>query len=481
MERLERDVVVIGAGATGLTAAVRLQQAGHSVVVLEARDRVGGRLWSDHIDGQLYEIGGQWVSPDQTVLLETLDELGLDTYARYREGESVYIGADGAPKRFTGDIFPANEHTRSEIERMIGVLDELVQQTDPAAPWEQPRAAEFDHISFKAWLEQQCDDAEARANIALFIADAMLTKPAHSFSLLQALLMAASAGSFSHLVDADFILDKRVIGGLQQVPLKLAEQLRAGDLRLSQPVRRIKWSTAALAADAVDGEVVEVVTDELVVNARRVIVAVPPNLYNRIEYAPNLPRLRQQLQQHQSLGLVIKVHATYETAFWREDGLSATAFSPYQIVHEAYDNTNYGESRGTLVGFISDEKADAVFQMPAEERKRSILNSLASYYGPQALEPVVYYESDWAAEEWTQGAYAASFDLGGLTRYGALQLEPVGPLRFGSSDLAAEGYQHVDGAIRVGRRLAAETADTLARQSMSERSAHGTFVEGVIA
>ena len=446
MPELDRDVVVIGAGATGLTAATRLKAAGLSVVVLEARDRIGGRLWTDHIEGQLFEIGGQWVSPDQTALLETLDELGLETYERYREGESVYIGADGAARRFTGDIFPASAHTEDEIERLIAVLDELVASLDVAAPWEHPRAAEFDHVSFRGWLEQQSDDAEARDNIALFIADAMLTKPAHAFSLLQALLMAASAGSFSNLVDADFILDRRVVGGLQQVPLRLAAALDADDLRLAQPVRSIRYTD----------EGATVSTDDLSVEAAHVIVAVPPNLYSRIDYAPPLPRLRQQAQQHQSLGLVIKVHATYPTPFWRDAGLSATAFSPYQIVHEAYDNTNHGEQRGTLVGFVSDEKADALFRLPAHERRSAILASLAAYYGPQALEPVVYYESDWAAEEWTQGAYAASFDLGGLTRYGAMQLEPVGPLRFGSSDLAPEGYQHVDGAIRVGRRLAAE-------------------------
>jgi putrescine oxidase len=446
MEQLQRDVVVIGAGATGLTAAMLLREAGRSVVVLEARDRVGGRLLTDEIDGQMYEVGGQWVSPDQTALIDTLDRLGLETYPRYRAGESVYVGIDGTAKRFTGDIFPASAHTEGEIERLIALLDELVASIDVAAPWAHPRAAEFDRVSFRVWLEQQSDDAEARDNIALFIADAMLTKPAHAFSLLQALLMAASAGSFSNLVDADFILDRRVVGGLQQVPLRLAARLDADDLRLSQAVRGIRY----------DDEGATVTTDDLAVAARHVIVAVPPNLYSRIDYSPPLPRLRQQAQQHVSLGLVIKVHATYPTPFWREAGLSGTAFSPYQIVHEAYDNSNFGEQRGTLVGFVSDEKADALFRLDAGERKARILASLAEYYGPAALDPVVYYESDWAAEEWTQGAYAASFDLGGLTRYGAMQLEPVGRVRFGSSDTAAEGYQHVDGAIRVGQRLAAE-------------------------
>jgi putrescine oxidase len=444
-EIISTDVVIIGAGVTGLTAATDLVRAGHSVVVLEARDRVGGRLWTDLIDGQMYEIGGQWVSPDQTALLATLDELGLETYERYREGESVYVGHDGVAKRFTGDIFPASPVTESEIERLIVVLDELTAEIDPDAPWSHPRARELDSVSFKSWLAEQSDDAEARDNIALFIADAMLTKPAHAFSTLQALLMAASAGSFSNLVDADFILDRRVVGGLQSVPLALAASL--GDrVHLDSPVRTLEWSESGVTA----------VTDTLRVSARRALVAVPPNLYGRIAYEPPLPRRRHQLHQHLSLGLVIKVHATYETPFWRESGLSGTAFSPYQLVHEAYDNSNHGESRGTLVGFVSDEKADRVFALSPEERRQLILESLAAYYGPQALEPSVYYESDWAAEEWTQGAYAASYDLGGLSRYGADQNTPMGPIRFGSSDLAGLGYQHVDGAIRVGHRIGDE-------------------------
>ena len=439
------DVVVVGAGASGLTAAADLRAAGLEVVVLEARDRVGGRLRTETIDGAMLELGGQWVSPDQTALIATLGELGLETYSRWRDGESVYVSADGTASRFTGDIFPASEHTQAEIERLIVVMDDLVAETDVAAPWAHPRAAELDHVSFSAWLEQQSDDPEARANIALFIADAMLTKPAHSFSLLQALQMASSAGSFSNLVDADFILDKRVVGGLQRVPLTLAEQL--GDaVRLGQPVETLEWSDDGVVAT----------TPDLRVAARWAVVAVPPNLYSRIEYLPALPARRQQWHQHVSLGLVIKVHAVYETPFWRDAGLSGTAFSPYQPVHEAYDNSNHDDPRGTLVGFVSDEKADRLLALPADERRAAILDSLASYYGEQARTPVVYYESDWASDEWTGGAYATSFDLGGLSRWGHDQRVPVGPIRFSSSDIAAEGFQHVDGAIRVGHDVAAE-------------------------
>jgi putrescine oxidase len=156
------------------------------------------------------------------------------------------------------------------------------------------------------------------------------------------------------------------------------------------------------------------------------------------------------------MGLVIKVHAVYDRPFWREAGLSGTSFGAGQLVQEVYDNTNYGDERGTLVGFVSDEKADALFALPAEERKAAILASIADYLGPEALAPEVYYESDWGSEEWTRGAYAASFDLGGLSRYGADQRTPVGPIHWACSDLAAEGYQHVDGALRIGQKAAEE-------------------------
>ncbi|WP_426188537.1 flavin monoamine oxidase family protein [Microbacterium sp. TWP3-1-2b2] len=454
MTEITRDVLIVGAGAAGLTAANDLRKAGLSVAVLEARDRVGGRLWTDVIDGAMLEIGGQWVSPDQDALKETIEELGLATYSRYREGESVYIGPSGELTRFTGDIFPVAPATEKVMVDLIEKLDDMVAELDPDRPWEHPDAEALDEISFEAWLEQETDDQEARDNIALFIAGAMLTKPAHAFSTLQALLMAASAGSFSNLVDADFILDERVIGGLQQVPLLLAERL-GDDVLLNQPVRSLEWAPSTGSGNGG----VTATTDDVTVRARFAILAHAPVLYNRISFVPPMPRRQHQLHQHLSMGFVIKVHAVYDRPFWREQGLSGTAFSPYELSHEAYDNTNHADERGTLVGFVSDKHADGVFELSAEERKERILESLSHYYGPEAKSPVVYYESDWGSEEWTRGAYAASFDLGGLHRYGKDLRTPVGPIHFACSDLAGAGYQHVDGAIRMGHLVAADIVE----------------------
>ncbi len=450
MRLIERDVVIVGAGPSGLTAAYELRKAGRTVAVLEARDRVGGRTWTERMDGATIEIGGQWVSPDQTALYSLIDEFGLETFERYREGASVYVAADGTRTVYTGEDFPLADATVAQMRSLVAAIDAVVAEVDPDAPWDHPRAEELDRISFHDWLRTLSSDEDACAHVAPFIAGGMLTKPAYAFSALQALLMAASAGSFSNLVDEDFILDRRVVGTMQGVSLALAERL-GDDVHLGNPVLRLEWSEDGVVAHGAD----------VTVKARKVVLAVPPNLYSRLSYDPPLPRRQHVTHQHQSMGLVIKVHAVYDRPFWREQGLSGTGFAPAGVVSEVYDNTYVGESTGTLVGFISDLRADQMFALSPEDRKAAVLQSIAAYLGDEALDPVVYYESDFASEEWTRGAYATSYDLGGLHRFGPDQNENVGPIYFSSSDLAGEGYQHVDGAVRMGRRTAARIVAAL--------------------
>ncbi|WP_396897848.1 flavin monoamine oxidase family protein [Mycolicibacterium sp.] len=453
---LERDVVVIGAGISGLVTARRLVEAGHTVAVLEARDRVGGRTWSQTIDGEFFEIGGQWVSSDQDALKALLRELGKETFPRYRDGNSIYISGDGERREFRGD-FPVSDTTQQQIQLMVDALDELAAQIDASAPWNHPRAAELDGIQFSTWLAGLSDDAEAIRIVDHYIAAGMLTKPSHCFSLLQAMLMVASAEKFEHLIDEGILLDERVVGGMQSVSEQIAAELGAEVVHLATPVRRLQWASNG---DGAPGTVITT-SDRVTVRSRFAVVAIPPNLYATIDYSPALPRPQQVAHQHHSMGLVIKAQAAYERPFWRDRGLSGTGFASHERVCEVYDNTVAGHDHGMLVGFIVSERADETWALPEDRRREAVLESFAAYFGEEALKPIAFYLSDWGSEEFTRGAYASSYDLGGLSRWGHLQNEPVGPVYFASSDIQGAGYLHVDGGVRIGTDTAARIGSAL--------------------
>ncbi|MEW2571825.1 NAD(P)/FAD-dependent oxidoreductase [Streptomyces sp. NPDC047070] len=453
MNDIETEVVVVGAGPAGLTAAQDLLAAGHEVFVLEARDRVGGRTHSDVVDGTLLEIGGQWISPDQEALIDLLGILGLRTFPRFRDGDSIYVGEDGKTRRYSGESLPVAEPTLLEIQRLTALLDELAAQCDPDDPGAHPLARELDTVTFDEWLRARCDDAEARSVTGLFLAGGMFGKPAHSFSALSAVHMAASAGSFSNLVDENDVLDKRVVGGMVQVSVRLAERL--GDrVLLNTPVHTVEWSDTGVVA----------VADGTTVRARRAVIAVPPHLYSCVRFRPALPSRLMQAAQHVSIGQVLKVQAVYERPFWREHGLAGTCFSTSMLVQEIYDNTGYGDGNGVLCAFISDEKADTVLDLDETSRRERILQDFAACFGPEAARPLTFHISDWEADEWTRGAYGTSFDIGGLSRYGRDRTTAVGPLHWACADIAGLGYIHVDGAVRQGQRAAAEIREALAAQ-----------------
>jgi putrescine oxidase len=441
---LEADIAVVGAGVAGLAAARQLVAAGREVVVLEARDRVGGRLWNTEIGGEPNELGGEWVAPYQSRMHELLPELGIELFPAYRDGDDVYVDAEGNAHRYTDHETPVGSVSEAALAAGEAKLDALAKQLDPEAPWVHPDARAWDTITFEAWLRAELADDTARDLLRSYLADGFLTKPAHAFSLLQGLWVIAGAGGTYELFASEQCLADRVVGGSQLLPIRLAEEL--GDrVLLEAPVRDVRWSEAG----------VELGAGAVVVRAQAAVVAVPPNLTGAIRFDPPLPAWRLELEQATSQGSVIKVLAGYEEPFWRVDGLSGEGFAPRQVVRELYDNSPPSGAAGVLCTFLAGENADRAARLSPAARREAVLEGMAKYVGTAALRPTVYVETDWSAEEWTRGAYAASFGVGGLTRFGDDLRRPVGPVHWACADISGVGHMHMEGALRSGEAAAA--------------------------
>jgi monoamine oxidase len=444
-ERLEADVVVVGAGLAGLAAARTLEAAGSHPIVLEARDRVGGRVLNHDLGtGEVVEVGGQWIGPTQLRVNKLVAELGLETFPTYDEGENV-LDLNGKVKRYTGDIPPLPKAALVDLGQSQFRFDRMAKRVPLEAPWATDRAERWDQETFATWIRRNTRTASARFFWDVF-AEAVFAAEPHDFSLLFALAYTHSGGGVNSLIGVrNAAQQDRIVGGTQLIAQRLAEAL-AEPVRLDTPVRRI--------AQGPDGVTVE--GDDVVAQAQRVIVAIPPVLASRIAYEPALPTRHDQLLQHMPPGSVIKINVLYDEPFWRADGLTGQVAGDRSPIKFTFDNTPPSGAPGVLVCFLEGDGARVFGRLDADERRRAVLASLAGYFGPRAAEPVDFVEQDWSAEEWTRGCYGAHMPPGAMTRFGPVLREPVGRIHWAGTETATEWSGYMDGALTSGERAASE-------------------------
>jgi monoamine oxidase len=438
------DVVVVGAGLAGLTAARELAGAGLDVQVLEARDRVGGRTLNHSVGERpedVVELGGQWVGPTQLEVMALAEELGLATYPTHTEGKNLFEADLGKVKRYSGTIPMLGPLVMADYGRADLRLKRLIKKVSAEAPWEAPNAERLDEQTFATWIRGAARTRIAREALALLCRAIFAVEPA-DVSLLHILFYAASAGGWDDLADTEGGAQQdRIVGGSQLISLRMAEEL--GDrVQLSSPVRAIRTEAEGVVAGGT--------------RARRVIVAVPPTLAGRIEYDPPLSASRDRLTQRMPMGSVIKCMAIYDEPFWREDGLSGQATSlpgPAQVI---FDNTPANGSPGVLLGFLEAREARVLGVATEAERRDAVVGGLTRIFGQRAAQPSGYVEKNWSSEPYSRGCYAGVFGPGAWTAYGTALREPIDRIHWAGTETATRWMGYFDGAVQSGKRAAAE-------------------------
>jgi monoamine oxidase len=444
----EADVIVVGAGLAGLVAARQLRAAQRDVLVLEARDRVGGRTANASIGaGKVTEMGGQWVGPTQDRLLGLARELRIETFPTYYEGRNL-LELGGKLRRYKGTIPRLAPHVLLDVERARRKLRKAARRVPADAPWTAPKAEELDSQTLATWIRKAARTKKARRLLEIATGTVMGTGTAE-LSLLWMLSYVSSAGGFDALIDTeDGAQQDRFVGGSQLISRRLAEEL--GDaLVLSSPVRRISQDGGGLHVDA----------DGAGARAQRVIVAVPPPLAARISFSPSLGGRRDQLTQRMAHGALTKCAAVYAEPFWRAEGLTGQAVSDAGPVTTTFDNSPPDGSPGVLLGFIAGAEAIRHARRSEAERRRIVLESFTRLFGQEAAQPGIYLETAWAEEEWSRGGPVCSFSPGALAQYGEALRQPAGRVHWAGAETATVWCGYMEGAVRSGERAAEEVLD----------------------
>jgi monoamine oxidase len=459
------DVALVGAGFAGLTAALRLVQAGRSVVVLEARNRVGGRALNQPIgDGEISERGATFVGPTQDYILGLAEEFQVGTFPTYDPADSdIIYYADGDRTRYSDSaptgIVPPDPQVAGDAAAVVTQLDEMSTEVPVNAPWQAQNADAWDAQSLENWIR---DHSSYEVNSRFRRLVSVATRPifgaeARELSLLFALFYIAASGNEENpgtfernFSTRDGAQESRLEGGSQLLAIKVAQKL-GGRVVLNAPVDRIVQ----------DSFRVNVYSGDLTVVAKHAIVAVPPTLAARIAYEPGLPAARDQLTQRLPQGTLIKATAVYDKPFWRDQGLNGMALSLNGPVSATFDDSPPNASKGVIFGFIGGAAARNFVQKTSSERRDQVLYFFKQFFGSKAGSPEQYFETNWTRQQWTRGCPVAIAGPGTLTAYGSAIRKPVGRIHWAGTETSTYWNGYMDGAVRSGTRAAKEVLNQL--------------------
>lgn len=443
---MQYEIIIIGAGYSGLSAALKLKQAGKNALVLEARDRVGGRVHTQQLDEKTYvDLGAAWVGPTQDRFYALMKDYGIETFPTYDKGKSTLWFDQGKVKTYKGLIPPLPIGSLLTLDRAIKRINKLSKTIDTTQPWNAKNASKWDAMSLQTWMNKNLPFRKARELFKIAVESIWAADP-NEFSLLHALFYTKSGRDLDTLMNIqNGAQEERIKGGAQQLALKIAEEL-SGNIKLNEVVISVHQTEVG----------VEIKTASETYQAKKIIIAIPPILIPRIKFTPELPINKRQLFERMPMGNVFKTFAVYENPFWREKNLNGLAVTNNGFTTVTFDNSPEDGSRGILMGFVLANRAKKFVNLSAEERQATIIDSFVKLFGEEARNVIHYTDKGWAEEEFSGGCYAAFMPTGVWTSLGNEIRTTFGNIHWAGTETATEWNGYIEGAIRAGERAAAE-------------------------
>jgi monoamine oxidase len=455
--------VVVGAGFAGLTAALGVHDAGRSVVVLEARKRVGGRVWNHELgNGVWSERGGTFVGPTQSHIRHMGRRFGVQEFPTYDEGDNLYM-ADGLRLTYSdatpAGIVPPDPLVIPDAVAAVERLDLMSQKVPVDAPWAAANAASWDDQTLESWMRSNSTYAvnDHFRRIVQVATRAIFGAEARELSLLFTLFYIAASGDETHPGTFERNFNTRggaqmfrYFGGTQLIAERMARELGAR-VRLGTPVYRIEQSSGGVTVEA----------EGVRVHARRAIVAVPPTLAGRIDYSPKLPYERDQLTQRLPQGTLTKAAVLYDRAFWRDQGLTGSFIDLSGPIGFSVDDSQPDGRPGVIFGFIGGDAARSFSRLTPAARRRSVIDQITRAFGPAARNAREYFETNWSSQPWSRGCPVGIPPPGLLRAYGPWLRKPIGRLHWAGTETSTFWNGYMDGAVRSGERAASEVLAAL--------------------
>lgn len=454
------DVVVIGGGISGLSAAKHLTDHGLDVIVLEARERVGGRTYTIRDPAFQYtDLGGAYIGPTQRRVARLAKDLDLKFYKVNVEQHSL-LKYRNAWKTYAGLIPPVyNPFVVMDLNNIQQKMETLSMQVPVEAPWKAPLAESWDSMTVKEFLEKNCWTQFAY-DMSAIICLAVLCAEPHEVSLLALLWYIRSGQGLNRVINVtNGAQETKFIGGAMQLSERLAGRMK-GKVRLSSTVVHVDQTDDGVKVRIASGEEFR---------ARYVISAMPLSLLNRVAFLPPLPPLKLQLIQRIPMGSIIKTMTFYDRCYWREKGLSGQMVTDSGPVIFCLDDTKPDGSCPCIMGFILANHARHLVNLKSEERKEILAKHYADTFRcPELLHPINYAEKNWMEEEYSGGCYVSNFPPGTLTRYGEEIRRPFRQIYFAGTETATYWAGYMEGAIQAGERAAKEVLHAMGKIPSSD-------------